>query len=102
VSFVSWDKLPGHELPDEPIPGLVPDLAVEVLSKGNTASEMRRKLKDYFLAGVRLVWFLDTRTRTAAVYTAPDSKTVLPENGTLDGGDVLPGLALPLRDVFAR
>ena len=32
VSFISWDKIPGGEFPDEPIPGLVPDLAVEVLS----------------------------------------------------------------------
>lgn len=40
---------------------LVPDLAIEVLSAGNTEGEMRRKLHDYFTAGVRLVWYIDPR-----------------------------------------
>jgi Uma2 family endonuclease len=102
VSFVSWDRLPKREVPADPIPDLAPDLAVEVLSEGNTEKEMQRKLKEYFLAGVRLVWYVDPRTRTVEVYSAPDQRTVLMEQQTLTGGDVLPGLALPLRQVFAR
>ena len=42
VSFVSWEKLPGRRLPRQAIPDLVPDLAVEVLSEGNTPREMAR------------------------------------------------------------
>jgi Uma2 family endonuclease len=102
VSFVSWDKLPAKEYPSEPVPDLVPDLAVEVLSEGNTEGEMERKLKDYFFAGVRLVWFVDPEARTVQVYTAPDRSTVLAESEVLDGGDVLPGFALPLEQLFAR
>src|SRR5436190_1852374 len=59
VAFFSWDKLPGRVLPSKPIPDLAPDLAVEVLSEGNTPAEMHRKLREYFLAGVRLVWMID-------------------------------------------
>lgn len=55
VSFVSWDRLPGRKLPSEPIPDLVPNLAVEVLSAGNTEEEMKRKLREYFAAGVEEV-----------------------------------------------
>ena len=62
VSFVSWQKLPDRELPAEPIPDLVPDLAVEVLSEGNTAREMQLKLREYFSVGVRLVWLIDPAT----------------------------------------
>lgn len=102
LSFVRWERLPGRKLPDEPVPDLAPDLAVEVLSASNTASEMARKLRDYFRAGVRLVWFLDPKRRSAEVYTALDTKVALTEADTLDGGDVLPGLALPLRRVFER
>jgi Uma2 family endonuclease len=54
------------------IPKLAPYLAVEVLGKGNTKREMDRKLKDYFLAGVQLVWFVDPAKRTVEVFTAPD------------------------------
>jgi Uma2 family endonuclease len=102
VSFISWDKLPNRELPAEPIPDVVPDLAVEVLSEGNTPEEMRRKLGEYFKAGVRLVWFIDPAKRTAEVYTSPRRKTVVPANGVLNGNRVLPGFRLALQELFTR
>jgi len=102
VSFLSWDHFPDRQPPAEPIPDLAPDLAVEVLSKGNTTREMDRKFRDYFNAGVRLVWYLQPKTKTAEVYTSLDTVTVVPPEGTLDGGDVLPGFTLVLADWFAR
>ncbi|HZT83212.1 MAG TPA: Uma2 family endonuclease [Gemmataceae bacterium] len=101
IAFISWDQLPAREIPAEPIPDLAPALAVEVLSEGNTPAEMERKLKEYFLSGVRVVWFVDPDRRTVTVYTAPDRSVTLNEGDTLDGGDVLPGLSLPVRQVFA-
>jgi Uma2 family endonuclease len=102
VSFVSWDQLPGHHVPRDPVPGLYPDLAVEVLSKGNTRGEMARKRKEYFLAGTRLVWQVSPRKRAVDVYTAPDRFTTLSEADTLDGGDVLPGFTLPVKALFVN
>jgi Uma2 family endonuclease len=102
VCFVSWERLPDGKLPQTPILPVAPDLAVEVLSEGNTEHEMHRKLSDYFAAGVRLVWYIDPRTRTAAVYTAPEQCTMLNETDVLTGGDVLPGFALSLRELFAE
>jgi Uma2 family endonuclease len=102
VCFVSWKRLPGRRMPSQPIPDLVPDLAVEVLSAGNTKREMQRKLEEYFETGVRLVWFIDPRTRTAEVYTSPRKSKIIPADGALDGGKVLPGFRLPLRKLFAR
>jgi Uma2 family endonuclease len=61
VAFTSWDRLPGGKRPKTPIPHLAPDLVVEVLSKSNTKPEMDRKLKEYFAAGVRLVWMVDPK-----------------------------------------
>ncbi len=102
VSFVRWEKLPSRQPPAEPIPDLVPDLVVEILSEGNTRGEMERKLREYFLAGVSLVWFVDRNARTVKVYESPEDFRVFTENETLDGGSVLPGLSLSVRDVFAR
>ena len=102
VCFLSWDRFPGGKLPKTPIPAVAPDLAVEVLFESNSEGEMRRKLQDYFTAGVRLVWYIDPRNRTAAVYTSPEQCTVLDENGVLTGGDVLPGFELPLGELFAE
>ncbi len=101
VAFVSLDHLPGRQIPRTPIPSLAPDLAVEVLSESNTRKEMGRKLHDYFNAGTRLVWYVDPVDHTVTVYTAPDRQTLLREDQVLDGGDVLPGFTLPLRDLFA-
>jgi Uma2 family endonuclease len=103
VSFVSWDRLPVRgQYPTEPIAGLGPDLAIEVLSRRNTPKEMQRKLKEYFLGGARQVWFVSPRQRTVEVYTAPDQSHTLSEDQSLEGGDVLPGLRLPLSEIFAR
>jgi prepilin-type N-terminal cleavage/methylation domain-containing protein len=102
VAFVRREKLPGGQVPQEPTPDLAPDLAIEVLSEGNTPAEVERKLKEYFLAGTTLVWLVDPRTRRVVVHTAPDVSRTLDEADTLDGGEVLPGLALPVRRVFER
>src|ERR1700728_2154302 len=50
LSFITWDLLPGRESPRVPIPDLAPDLAVEVLSDGNTKAEMARRVREYFEA----------------------------------------------------
>jgi Uma2 family endonuclease len=101
VAFVSWHQVPSRKYPREPIPGLVPDLAVEILSESNTPKEMERKLKEYFLSGVRLVWYVDPDKRAVTVYTAPDQSRIVTETETLDGGEVLPGLTISLQEVFA-
>jgi Uma2 family endonuclease len=102
VCFIAWDRFPNGKLLPQPIPPVAPDLAVEVLSKGNTEGEMQRKLRDYFAAGVRLVWYIDPRSRTAAAYTSAEQCVVLDQQQALDGGDVLPGFTLPLAEVFAE
>lgn len=100
VCFISWTQLPGKAFPREPIPSLHPDLAVEAMSAGNTRSEMDRKLRDYFQAGTRLVWYFDANRREVQVFTSPDAVRTVGETGILDGGEVLPGLELPLAKVF--
>ena len=65
VGFFAKPRLPKHRGPRPAIPDDTPDLAIEVLSKGNTKREMDRKIREYFNAGVRLVWLIDPRKRTA-------------------------------------
>jgi Uma2 family endonuclease len=93
VSFISWNRLKSRSVPKVPILGLAPDLAIEVLSPSNTQEEMKRKLDDYFI---------DPEQRTTQVFTPPDQTTLLQEYETLQGGEVLPGFTLALRDLFAR
>ena len=102
VSFTSWGRLPNRSVPQEQVPAVSPDLAVEVLCPSNTIAEMTLKRQEYFQSGTRLVWEFDVRDRTVFVYVKPDQPIMLAENDTLDGGDVLPGLQISLRELFAE
>jgi Uma2 family endonuclease len=102
VAFTSWDRLPGRRRPTDPVPRLAPNLAVEVLSRGNTPGEMAAKRQDYFTAGVELVWEIDPEKRTVAVYTSLTAVTTLGVGDTLDGGAALQGFTLPVADLFGE
>jgi Uma2 family endonuclease len=101
IAYVSWDRLPNRRVPVAKVPEVVPNLCVEVLSESNTPAEMGRKLKEYFVAGVDLVWFVDPDTRTLKVFTSPDESKTLTAKDTLTGGAVLPGFAVPVAELFA-
>ena len=100
VSFIAWERLPNGEPPDEPIWGIVPNLAVEVISKSNTKAEMDRKLRDYFLAGVQVVWYVYPETRTAEIYTSGTNSRRVRKDQALTAELVLPGFSLPLQTLF--
>lgn len=102
VCYVSHERLAPLGGERRPVPQLAPDLAVEVLSEGNTVAEMLRKRREYFEAGVRLVWIVDCVARTVTVYTEVDNPVLWREGQTLDGGAVLPGFTLDLAVLFAE
>jgi Uma2 family endonuclease len=102
LSFVRWSRLPGRKLPKAAVLEMGPDLAIEVISKGNTKTEMRKKLGEYFRAGAQLVWYIYPAERRVVVYTSSENATTLREDDTLEGGNVLPGFRLRLRKLFDR
>jgi Uma2 family endonuclease len=102
VAFFSWARVPGGRIPQQPIPDLAPDLAIEVLSESNTPGEMARKRREYFSAGAHQVWQIDPGARTMEVFTSPTQSLVLDETQTVDGGSVLPGFSLSLAQLFAE
>jgi Uma2 family endonuclease len=102
AAFVRSERLPPEGLDNEAgYFELAPDLAAEVLSKSDTAYELGEKIGDYLEAGVRLVWVIDPKNRTATVHDASRVSRTLREIDTLDGGDVLPGFAVPVAELFA-
>ncbi len=80
--------------------GGAPDLAVEVLSPGNTKREMAEKVKDYFAAGARLVWIVNPKLKTVTVYRSLTDIRTLTEKDTLDGGEVIPGFQYSITELF--
>ncbi len=102
VAFISYENIPEDADCQTTVPDWIPSLAVEVISKNNTKAEMARKLRDYFEAGVKLVWYVDPPTRTVQVYRSPETFITKSEDEELDGEDVLPGFRVSIRDWFDR
>jgi Uma2 family endonuclease len=82
-------------------PELAPDLAVEVMSPGDSPRQVLDRVGEYLQAGVRLVWVIEPGGRTASVYrTLTDVRTV-DESGPLEATDVLPGFRYALSELLA-
>jgi Uma2 family endonuclease len=100
VAFVSRQRLPASGLPEGFFIG-APDLAVEVLSPTDNPVEVQQKIRDYLEAGTRLVWLFAPRPKTVTVYRPDGSAQLLREHEALSGEDVLPGLTVPLAEIFS-
>ena len=75
---------------------------IEVLSVGNTYSEMSRKRREYFHAGVELLWMVDPRERTITVYRSSQEAVVYTEAQRVEGGKVLPGWEVDAAKLFGK
>lgn len=97
-AFISKTRLP--LLPDAAYIPLAPDLALEVLSPTNTDEEMRVKIVNYLAAGT-VVWLVDPGRRIER-HRPNLPVQILGPDDMLDGGDILPGFALAVRDILAK
>jgi Uma2 family endonuclease len=77
-----------------------PDLAVEVLSPGDSARYIESKVMEWLDAGARVVWVVSPKGRTVTVYSVPTTAVVLTEHDILDGGEVVPGFQILVADLF--
>ena len=75
-------------------------MATKVLSPSDNPVEVERTVRDYLEAGARLVWVIAPAARTATIYRTDGAARLLREGDHLDGGDVLPGLAISLAELF--
>lgn len=97
VAFVAWDRRPSAT---RGFAELAPDVAVEVLSPGDRAGEVLAKVADWLLAGSALVWVIDPERRTARIYRADGSESMLDAHDAIDGEATLPGFTLDLSLLF--
>ncbi|MBI5930990.1 MAG: Uma2 family endonuclease [Chloroflexi bacterium] len=98
VGYITNERLGKTPEREAPVP---PDLAVEVKSPTDRLRATRRKAEKYLAYGTRLVWVVFPETKTVEVYDI-DSEDVqiLGIEGTLSGGNILPGFTLAVKDIF--
>ena len=98
LAFVAAGRVP-TPAPRGPL-ALVPDLVVEVISPTDQIAELETKLAEYRAAGVRLIWVVIPAVRLVRVFPRGGPIAELVAGDTLTGGDVLPGFAVPVADLF--
>jgi Uma2 family endonuclease len=76
-----------------------PDLAVEVLSPSNTPKEISIKVTNY-LAANTVVWVVYPDTKEVIVHVPGQPAKILHIDDVLDGGNVLPGFSVAIKDIF--
>lgn len=99
VAYVSRARWAGP-LPDG-YGEFAPDIAVEVRSPNDRVGAVLAKVGDWLDAGTHLVWVVDPARALITVYRADGSQAMLGADDVLDGGEVLPGFALSIAELFA-
>lgn len=99
VSYVSLSRIPPGGLP-EAFWNLAPDLAVEVVSPSESASDIREKVRDFLAAGTPVVWVVFPSTREVLVHTADGLARTYGENDVLEHQEVRPGFSCRVAELF--
>ncbi len=98
VLFVSHERL--DHVQSDTFLDVAPELIVEIMSPNNTWEEMRRKLREYFDAGVDTVWVVEPANRAVQVYRDVDAVQTLKEGDVVRGEGPLNGLTIEVGDLF--
>lgn len=99
AAFVTRERLEATGMVEGFWPG-APDLAVEVISPGDSYTEVQEKALGWLAAGSRMVLAVDPRRRTVTVYRSASDVRVLAADDAIDGGDVVPDWRVPLAELF--
>lgn len=99
AAFVSSERLMSSPMRGPYFEG-APDLAVEVVSPGDTPREIGEKVRDYLAAGARAVWVVDSGGETVTIHRPGHEPRALSRSDTLDGAPVFTGFRLPVARIF--
>ena len=99
LAFIRAERLPSGG-PGRGFIRIAPDLAVEVLSPDESASDLEEKLDDYRTAGTPLIWVIDPERRTVMIVSADAPVRWLRADETLAAGDVIPGFSCKVTELF--
>jgi Uma2 family endonuclease len=101
LAFVSFDRWPrNRRIPNTAAWDVIPNLAIEVISPSNSGSEILEKIETYFSYGVERVWVIYPTQAQVYDYATATSVRILTRNDILDCEGVIPGLRLPLIELF--
>jgi len=98
-AFIATQHLPQPKPKEAYWPG-APDLAVEVLSPGDTSGEVAEKIDEWLAAGCAAVWVVDPKLRTVTIYRSPTDVQVKTAGEMLTGDPVVRGFSCAVDEIF--
>jgi Uma2 family endonuclease len=99
VAFIARERMPAEGLPRGFFEG-APDLAVEIVSPTDNATELEIKVHDYLRNGAQRVWVVYPDSRRVAVHHPDGTARWYSEDAAIEDEELLPGFSLPLREIF--
>jgi Uma2 family endonuclease len=99
IAFLRQEGIPAN-LPERGYWPGPPDLAVEVISPGDTSGEVDEKIEAWLAAGCRAVWIVDPKLETVTIYHSRTDVTVKTVGEQVDGELVVPGFKCKVEDLF--
>ena len=100
IAFIHAGRISVGGPPEGYWPG-APDLAVEVVSPGDTAKEVDDKVGEWLGAGCQVVWIVRPRQKTVVVHRAGGQAHTVSVDEVLDGGSLLPGFQCRVAEIFS-
>ncbi len=77
-----------------------PDLAVEVISPGESKNKIEKKTERWLQAGASAVWLVNPQTRTVSVCRLNTATKLLSEKDLLTGDDIVREFRCPVSEIF--
>lgn len=99
VVFVSYRRIPRGKEPTGFLT-VAPELAVEVVGKGQGWGKMTQKAGEYFDIGVDRVWIVDPKAQTVHIFRPDMEPARLTKADTLRDPKLLPGFSCKVAAFF--
>ena len=102
IAYVRRERLPLD--PDGQLANrflAAPDITVEIVSPEQSQFELVEKVAWCVQNGVKLGWLIDPDGQEIMEFAPSALPRRLPQDGTLDGREVLPGFRCPVAEVFS-
>ena len=79
---------------------VVPAFVIELLSDSESFDDVEKKIKDYFDAGVQVVWYINPKSKRIHNYTSPKNVIICADNDVCSAAPALLDFKFEVRELF--
>ena len=81
---------------------LIPSFVIEIISPNDKVYHVKRKLLEYFNAGVLAVWYIYPPMNEVDVYVSPKDITICTDQDTCTATPALSDFSMTVQNIFAK